>query len=169
MASTDLAATLSAFPPELISRVVEQAAQDAALVPPFLKAFGIVSAEGKPLSLPADFLREFAAATRLCVWEQQGLTLHQEAGLPSAGHAFQRVFREATARELDPLAPAPTSSLSLAVLKLTIESLAWAGPLYLNAEILLGMPDEDTLVEAMARLLWAQRQAPPFQDRSEAT
>ena len=35
--------------------------------------------------------------------------------------------------------------------------MAWAGPRCLEAEILLEAPDDDALVESLARFLWANR------------
>ena len=160
MAPTDSSAGLLAFPPELISRVVEQAVGDADLTARILTRVGLGPPPGEVRRLPATFLFELGAACRLLAWEVAGLTLHREAGLPSARDALRAAFREAAALAANPSAPDPGPSLSPAVLALAIDRLAWAGPAYLRAEILLDTPDEDALVEAMARFLWDRRRRP---------
>ena len=93
---------------------------------------------------------------RLLAWEVDGLDLH-ESDLPAARDAILQSFQDATRRIHDPASPAPC--LGRAVFRLTVERLAWAGPRDLHAEILLDVPDEDVLVEAMARFLWDRRES----------
>jgi hypothetical protein len=38
-----------------------------------------------------------------------------------------------------------------------LHSFAWAGPATIGADVLLGEPDGDALVEALAALLWERR------------
>lgn len=147
-------------PPELIALVVEQATRDAELVCHILTSVGLAPPPGGVRCLPADFLRELGAAVRLLHWETAGLTIHLEAGLPAAGDAIRQVFRDAVGRLKDPSAPAPDLALSRAVRRLTFDRLAWTGPADLRAEIVLDAPDEDVLVEAMARILWDRRHRP---------
>jgi hypothetical protein len=161
MAPTDPSIPLATFPPELISRVAEQAAQDAELAAHTLKGVGLGPPPGGVRRLPPEFLLELGAACRLLAWEVGGLTLHREAGLPPARDAILRAFQDAAARKADPSAPAPGPSLIRAVFDLTVECLAWTGPAYLRAEVLLDTPDEDVLVDAMARFLWEHRHGPP--------
>ncbi len=158
--------SLAAYPPELITRVAEQAARDADLTAHFLTAVGLAPPPGKVRRLPSEFLLELGAAMRLLAWEVEGLDLH-ESHLPSARDAILQSFRDSTRRMHDPASPAPC--LGRSVFRLTVERLAWAGPRDLHAEILLDIPDEDALVEAMARFLWDRRAAPPADDGSEAS
>jgi hypothetical protein len=161
MAPTDRGAGLAAFPPELIARVAEQATQDADLAAHILTTFGLGPPPGQIRRFPATFLLDLAAASRLLAWEVTGLTLHREAGLPSARDALRDAFRDCAVLVADPSAPDPGASLSGAVIALTVDRLAWAGPAHLRAEVLLDTPDEDALVEAMARFLWGHRQRSP--------
>jgi hypothetical protein len=161
MAPTDNCAGLAAFPPELITRVVEQAVSDADLTAHILTLVGLGPPPGEVRRLPATFLLELGAACRLLAWEVAGLTLHRQAGLPSAQDAFRDAFLDDAARLADPSAPDPGPSLTRDVLALTIDRLAWAGPAYFRAEVLLDTPDEDALVEAMARFLWDHRHRTP--------
>ena len=48
--------SLAAYPPELITRVTEQAARDADLTAHFLTAVGLASPPGKVRRLPSEFL-----------------------------------------------------------------------------------------------------------------
>ncbi len=145
---------LSLYPAEPIDRVVQQAAYDAGLTAHALAVVGLASPPGKTRSLPREFLLELGAALRLMVWELDGLDL-QELGLPTAQDAITGAFLGAVQQIRDPSYPA--SSLSRTVLEITIERFAWAGPRELQAEIMFETPDEDALVEAMARLLWDHR------------
>ncbi len=152
MVSSDT--TLAAFPPELIARVAEQAAGDADLVAHFLEELGLAPTPGTTRQLPGELLLDLGAAMRLLAWEVAGLELN-EPGLPAAGDAILQAFRAAMRRKHEPSAPA--SALGRAVLRITAERLAWVGPRDLHAEILLDVPDEDELVEAMAHFLWERR------------
>jgi hypothetical protein len=160
MAPTDSCAGLAAFPPELITRALEQAVRDADLTAHILTHVGLGPPPGEVRHLPATFLLELGAACRLLAWEVAGLTFHCQAGLPSARDALRDAFRDAAARAADPSAPDPGPALSRAVFALTVDRLAWTGPAYLRAEVLLDTPDEDALVEAMARFLWDHRHRP---------
>src|SRR5205085_993171 len=114
-------------------------------------------------ALPADFLLDLGAAMRLLAWEQAGLTLHRESGLPPAAEAATQVFLDAV-----PSAAGrrwPNLWLCKAVLRLSVDRFAWAGGRDLRADVLLGFPDEDALVEALAGFLWDHRSPPPSDDR----
>ena len=145
---------LSLLPPELIRSVAEDAASDADRAAFFLSEVGLALLPGQARRLPAHFLLDLGAAMRLLIWEQAGLTIHLEAGLPCAREATLQVFREAL-----PEAGGSTSWLAQAVFRLSVDRLAWSGRRDLDADILLDMPDEDALVEVMARFLWANRHA----------
>jgi len=144
----------AAYPPELIDRVASLAERDAGLTAEFLGAVGLAPPPGEACRLPARVLLELGAAMRLLAWEEEGLDCRR-AGLPIARDAILRVFREATDLLRDPSGPAPT--LGRDVFGFTVDHLAWAGPKDLRAEILLDFPDEDALVEVMARFLWDNR------------
>jgi len=152
---------LASFPPEMIASVAEQAARDADLTAHFLQAAGFAPRPGKALRLPGSLLLGLGAAMRLLSWETQGLDL-QGAGFPTAEDVILQIFEDATRRPLDPTSP----SLCRQVLRFGIERMAWAGPRELGAELLLEFPDEDALVEEMARFLWAHRASTPDQDGS---
>jgi hypothetical protein len=153
--------SLDQLPPGLIDAVAQEAASDAERVAAFLEALGLrPSGEGAarvPLRLPAYFLLGLGAALRLLSWEQSGLHVHRDAGLPSAHEALREVFWAVTA-------PAPLAEKALAadrlrgrVLGVFLARLAWSGRALLGAHLELGEADEGALVDALAQFLWANR------------
>jgi hypothetical protein len=146
---------LNRLPPELVRSVANEAARDAVRAASFLDAVGLTPPPGGVLQLPANFLLNLGAAMRLLAWEVAGVVVHLEAGLPPARDAIHRVFRE-TVRESG-YGDCTSPWLSLAVLQLSVERFAWTALRDLRADILLDFPDEDALVEAMARFLWDRR------------
>jgi hypothetical protein len=155
----------TAYPPELIARVVVLAERDAELVIAFFEDLGITPAYLKAHPLPRCFYLELGAALRLRAWEVEGLDLRR-AGLPAAQDAVSWAFQNAALYLQSGSPPDPRRSLCRAVLDVTIDRLAWAGPEALRAEVLLDIPDEDELLEALARFLWDHRRVPPAADGS---
>jgi hypothetical protein len=155
MAATD-PSPLAAYPPELIAYVADQAERDALRVVQFIS--DLRESADEEIRLPGQVLLDLGAALCLRAWEEAGLTLHREAGLPSADDAI----KDALTLGGSTAAPYPLdASLGVNVVLVSIESFAWTGASYLQAEILLDTPDEDDLVEALAHFLWARRHAPP--------
>src|SRR4051812_4778876 len=152
MDATGSPAARSEFPTDLVDRVVGQAAEDADRVAGLLGAMGLAPPPGEVRRVPAEFLLDLGAASRLIAWEAQGLTMHIEAGLPSAKQALLDALQNFLKRRSDP--SAPHSSLGADLLAFVVQRLAWRGPACLGAEILLDVPDEDVLIDAVARILW---------------
>jgi hypothetical protein len=152
---------LDQFPPDLLQAVERDAADDADRVGQFLDALGLrptgPGAARAPLRLPTFFLLRLGAALRLREWEQRGLRAHRDAGLPPADEALREVFRAAEAPE--PLAAKEQAATQLAgrVLAVFAERMAWDGRPLLGADLELGEADEDALVDALAKFLWAHR------------
>jgi hypothetical protein len=149
---------LSQLPTELLRHVTEEAERDAGRTGAFLGAVGLGPPDGGVRRLPGDLLLNLGAALRLLSWEQAGLAIHREAGLPAARDAIRQVFLDAVPAAGRESQPGPW--LGEAVLRLSVERFAWAGRRELQAEVLLDFPDEDALVEAMARFLWDHRHTP---------
>jgi hypothetical protein len=114
--------------------------------------------------LPADVLLNLGAALRLLAWEHDGLTLHRDAGLPSADDAIRWVLVESLPRR--GRRHLPDAWLCVAVLRLRVEHFAWAGPRELRADVRLDAADEDALIDALAQLLWKHRHADSAGDAS---
>ena len=150
------ALTLSELPAEMVSSVAADAARDADRVGAFLDAFGIKAPADRPLHLPAAFLVDLGAALRLLAWEQQGLQLHREAGLPPAREVLADVLRQAV--NAGSSAPAlPNHGLALRVLMLSVDGLSWSARGELNIDVALGEADEEALLAGLADFLWEHR------------
>ena len=146
--------SLSLLRPELLLAVADGAERDAGRVIEFLAGVGLAPEAGQVRRLPADLLLDLGAALRMLSWEYAGFAAHLEAGLPPAREAIRRAFLDAAAGN-----PPPARRLCEAVIRLAVDRFAWAGHRDVKAEILLDVPDEDALVEAMARFLWDHRHA----------
>jgi hypothetical protein len=151
--------TYHGFPHELVQAVAHDAAGDADLVALFLMAFSKGGGWGNTNQtprLPADFLLELAGTMRLLAWEQQGIRVHLEAGLPASGVALRGAFRLLRDRAGGHLPESPELLLPR-ILRLFTGRFAWRARAELGAEVLLGEADEDQLAEALADLLWENR------------
>jgi hypothetical protein len=161
MATYPHPSTLAHFPAELIESVTRDAESDAERVFEFLDLIGLrpvgEGADRIPVKLPAYFLLRLAATLRLWSWEQKGLLVHQEAGLPSATDALRELGRSIALPGSLHEEKQTADQLSQGVLRVAIDRLAWSGRAYLDTDLAIGEPDEDTLVQAMADLLWAHR------------
>jgi hypothetical protein len=110
-----------------------------------------------PLSFPANFLLELAAVLELGYWEQLGLSVHRDAGLPSYREAVTglagRVARGPAEFEGSDAAP-----LSRRVLCVWLERFAWNGQDLLQTEIALGdIDEENAFADLVAEFLWQHR------------
>jgi hypothetical protein len=150
------ALTLSKLPSELVASVAGDAARDADRVGVFLDAFGIQATPECPLQLPVAFLLDLGAALRLLAWEQQGLQVHREAGLPPARGALADVLRQA-ANACGSSSPAPNHGLAYRVLMLSVDRLAWSARSELDIDVALDEADEDAILAGLADFLWEHR------------
>jgi hypothetical protein len=141
---------------------------DARRVGEFLRRHKIAPPPGESRKLPTAHLLDLAAALRLAGWEWAGLDIHRRAGLPPARDAICNVLLAPT-RPGSGLVERAVPTLYPAVLHLLIEHFAWSGLRDLGAEMILDTPDEDALVEAMARFLWAHRHLAKNSDRRPAS
>jgi hypothetical protein len=96
------------------------------------------------------------AVLRLKKWEDQGIFIHFEAGLPDSTKLWvdllTLIFKNAVA-DIQVFAV----GLSAWVLELATTRLAWNGMRLIGADMVLGDLDEDSSVEAIAQFLWANR------------
>ena len=149
--------SLSAFHPDLIRAVKGDAERDADLVGAFLAVTGLAPSgrrpQGAPLAVPADCLLGLGAALRLSLWEQLGIRVHLDHGLPPARQALIDVLRTATG-QAEAEAFERIRSLASRVMVLSVEHLAWNGRVELGADVVLGEADQEALLEALADYLW---------------
>jgi hypothetical protein len=154
-----MAARSTVYPPALIASVSNAAEKDAAGVDAFLEDLASKS-PGGPGSLrghyPAVFLMGLGFALRLIDWERQGLFPHIEAGLPRALDAIRWVIEQCSSKahgERDKL----VSDLSRQIFEISCTQFAWEGQSLLGADVLVGHPYVDTLLDALAELAWQNR------------
>lgn len=142
--------TLSALHPDLIAAVRAEAARSADRVAEFIRDLAARGVEVPPLD--RGTLLELAAALTLAVWEGSGLDLHRDAGLPPARLAVRYALATVlpSVRRLDPM-------LIAHVVGLFAERMAWHAREELGADVVLDAPDEDALIELMARVAWERR------------
>lgn len=144
------------YPAEQIRFAIDGAAEEAAWVAGFLSAAGITPGEASGLT--PGLLLDLGGARRLRAWEAAGLDAHRAAGLPSARDALGRVIDIIIAAAADRAALARAGALGRAVFDVRMSRFAWAGPTELRADVALGTPDDEDLLEAVADLLlWAAR------------
>jgi hypothetical protein len=153
--------SLDLIPDELRQAVFQDAQADAVRVDGFLTAIGVRGAAESPsrppVRLPAYFLVGLAAALRLREWERAGLRVHCDAGLPSATEALHQAISLFGAAQPAAAKEQAMTQLSLRVLGVFINNIAWCGRALLQADVELGEADEDLLVDALAHFLWAHR------------
>ena len=145
----------SRFPAELRRSVAEEADRDADRVALFLRTLGLEASTNRPLHLPGPFLLELGAALRLLGWEDCGLSVHLDAGLPPSSQALCESLLTLAAPDITP-GPGK-DSLAYRVLVLFAERFAWSGREELDADVALGEADGDALLEALADFLWDNR------------
>ena len=117
------------------------------------------ASDGEPdqFRFPAGFLLDVGAIGVLTMWEQQGITAHLEAGLPTRNEATAELFRRV--QENPQQFDAPQTSLSSRVLQFWVEHFAWDGVEQFGADILLDAAEEDAMIDAAASFLWENRHA----------
>jgi hypothetical protein len=145
---------LAGFPYEFLAGVRRQAQMDAKMVIYFLEAlaneYPELGWQKKKPSIPMSVVVGLGAALRMWLWEDHGIQIHREAGLPSAVEAVKDVFRS----PMDSGAAARTAELPARVMALFGERLAWEAPP--GTPVLLGDIDDDD-VDAVADFLWRHR------------
>ena len=142
-----------AFDDALAEAVVRNSVLKAELVAGYLSALGAVC--GKT-SWPAGFLRELGAVVQLKLWEIEGVAEFLDEGLPT----FAEAVADLTERiERDPhLFDDPSgSTLSRKVFLVWLKCFAWEAQPIFQTDVVVGEVDEDTLLDAVAQLLWAHR------------
>jgi hypothetical protein len=151
-------AVSGAIPDELAAAVASEAARDAENVAVFLSELGITPSNDHRVQFPAAFLLALGAALRLLMWESSNLRFHQDSGLPGAERAIIDAFRHLELSAEDEIRH--FSHLPRKVVALFADRFAWHGRADLNADVVLDdHVQEDTLLDALAQLLWDARHA----------
>ncbi len=150
-------AILREHPPELVRYATDEAVRDADEVIAFLKGVGLAPSPGGTAALPPGVLLDLGAVVRLRRWEAAGVSIHRDAGLPSAHGSLELVIRTLVTAAANPPAIKVAGALARSVFDLTVTRFAWAAQPDLGADIALDITDEDALVEAVAQYLWTHR------------
>jgi len=139
-------------PAELIAAVMSMAKDDADAVIECLKLMGIPSGT----LLPAGFLLGLAAILRVIVWEDQGILIHLESGLPDARQLLRDLFTPVFRNAIDDLIRFGFG-VWYWVLELRTTRMAWGGANMIGADVLVGEVNEEIFVETLAQFLWVHR------------
>ena len=137
----------------LIEAIIAEAWADADRVAAFLKKFGVQDSEDSPDPISRDLAIFLGAFLRLAYWERLGLSIHLQAGLPSARQVFENALHSVEESGGIPWA----NDLWGSVLKVFVQHFAWHGRDELGAAITIDSLDEEAALDALARLLWERR------------
>jgi hypothetical protein len=138
----------------VIVAVTRHAYQQAHLAIAFLKHFGLCD-DGQ-VGLPIRFLIELTAVLRLGIWERNGLYSLLGSKLPSYREAMGQLLERCKKGRYEFEGPAATP-LYAQVLLVWVRQFAWDGPELLQADVLVGDPDEDELIDLLAQFVWTHR------------
>jgi hypothetical protein len=144
--------------PPILQALRDLAESDAGAVADFLRTLGLLgrkSSRAKLLFLPAETLHAIGIALRLRTWELNGVTVHVDAGLPSASQLFAFIRQFLSGLELQVV----VDRLSACLVLIYHDNFAWAGIGELGADVQLITSDEETLVDQMAQFIWENRNA----------
>ena len=154
MVALESADVLSFAPDALVQAVTQLAERQADLTADWLESAGYPPYG--PLNVPAAFLLELAAVLQLGEWERQNVLDHLDVKLPSYRQAADELAARTRLGPKEFQGPHATS-LSMLVNTVWIERFAWDGPSMLQADIVFGDCDDDSLVERLAEFLWQHR------------
>lgn len=107
---------------------------------------------------PVEFLLEIGAIAMLYSWDESGIRPLLPTDVPTPQAAAKDLHDRVVADPLQFRRPG-SAKLSQQVRKIWLERFSWTAPETLDFEVVLGKPDEDVLVEAVAQLLWKYRDA----------
>jgi hypothetical protein len=153
--TTDGPVTVSAAAVDAVRR---QAEFQADLTAACLDATGLfpcaAERRGNPVKLPAGFLLELAAALQLGFWELYGIRDRLTTELPSYNEAISDLAGRATS------GPAQFNSIGRLfkrVLETWMRECGWDARAILQADVVVGAVDDESLVDAVAQLIWVHR------------
>jgi hypothetical protein len=146
---------------ELIEYTIRDAEYMASLVIAFLEGLGMLPPRRQrrpnPVGLPAEFLSELAAVLRIAAWERAGFRDSLCRGLPPADEALDDLFRRYVPGAGPGQPERRSSTLAMDVFKISLGRLAWEARATLRADVVLGKPADDLLLESLADFLWEHR------------
>jgi hypothetical protein len=151
------------IPDALVQATAREAELDADRVGSFLAHLGLrpsrAGVEVVPLRLPHGLLLGLGAALRLSAWESNGARAHLPVDLPVSGAVIRDLFDAAADPSQAKRLEAHADELILRVFRTWVEYFAWGGRQEMDADLVLGEAEEETLADALADLLWNSRHA----------
>lgn len=154
-----LAEALLQIPPDRVEALCRETERDAHRVAVFLGEF----LQRVPFSIPAtrwtfpsSFLLALGTGLRLLYWEDHGIVIHRDAGLPPAMKVICETFEGLRLKE-DADRWSRAVQLFHEVTWLFAEHIAWHGHAMMGGEFVVGRANEDALVDVLARFLWEHR------------
>lgn len=130
-----------------------------------MMGFAEPRATASTVRVPASFLGGLALAVRAHRWEAGGFFAHRELGLPAAADLLGELIRLAAEGSPDGL-DRFVRSLFPGFIDVT-HRFASQGHRLLGAEVVLREPDDEAMVEALARLCWAFREGGAGDEKAE--
>jgi hypothetical protein len=116
----------------------------------------VVQNAAKALLIPVGYLAELAAVLQLQSWEEAGLQVHLDAGLPTSFKAGSELARQYWEHP-ELFRTFESASLFPRVFRVWLDRVAWCGPELLGAEIAIDLLDEESLLAAISEFLWKNR------------
>jgi hypothetical protein len=107
---------------------------------------------------PRSFLLNLCTGVWLLYWEDHGISIHVEAGLPPAMQVLSETFAGFRPND-DADRWSRAVQLAYNVTWLFAEHIAWHGHAEVGGEFVVGEVNEDVLLESLAQLLWHHRHA----------
>lgn len=133
----------------IIEAVIREAQESAVVVGRFLQSLD----SSVVRCLSHDLLLKFDAWTRIYRWERAGVSSHLDVGLPEAGEVLADIERELRGQPVQ----YPMTELGRRVFAFALQRMSWRfNATHLDAEIIDTSVQEE-LLDALARLLWANR------------
>jgi hypothetical protein len=154
-----LAQALSHISPDIVDALWRETERHARRVVVFLAEFLKALPPTVPATtwaFPPSFLLDLCTGLCLLYWEDCGVTVHRDAGLPSATQLIHEAFAGLRLRE-DANRWSHAVQLFHDVMGLFVEHIAWHGHAELGGEFVLGQVNEDALVDVLARFAWEHR------------
>lgn len=112
-------------------------------------------------------LLEIASFLQIEEWHRTGLGALLSDALPPLDVARRDIYERCLHGDLG-AGESPQLRMTWPMVSVLVERLAVAGPGILGAEIVLGVADEDALIDAVAQLIWDRRHVPINSTKPEA-
>lgn len=142
---------------ETLVAISEQAVHSAELVRRYLESLGLRSTPKSPIPFPRWFLLDLGTALQIACWELSGVAAFIPETLPSSIELIREIF-EAVEDPNTFVSRGPNKELGIRVMLVHLRYFAFR-PYPTRAPVVVGRPNEDNLLDALALYLWQTRKA----------